>query len=130
MLPKRFLIVQRRGNTIKPKYLRDPTIPQQVLALFRNNINKKYKMLKKVIKTLELGNPDYKIIRGVSEILERSSTFDMDTELNVEDVRAYLFEHGPVIEELKREHILADAAKYFKSSVEEVENAMFADLPK
>ena len=130
MLPKRLLVVDRERGHIKPKYLSNTTLSEQVLGIFNDHLNRKYKALNQAIKILEHGNSKYKIIRGLSEIIERNSTFKLNTELNPQDVRTFLFEHGFVINEEERKSVLLEASDYFDTSVEDIENAIFADLPK
>lgn len=130
MLPKQFLVVTRRKGSIKPIYLSNTNLSKQVLGIFKAHLNKKNKILKQSIKALERGNSQYKIIRGLSELVERNSTFTINTDLDPQEVRSFLFQHGFVIEPRKRDEVLLEASDVFNTSAKEIENAFFADLPK
>lgn len=130
MLPKNLLLVKRRKGQINPKYLNDATIAKKVLNTFNEALGKKYKDLKKELKTLETGRNDYKKIRALSKILERNCVFTSPTNLESSSVRSYLFEHGFVVNNKEREKILNKASEHFEVSKKEIERTMFGDLPQ
>lgn len=132
MLPKDLLVVSRRKGKIRPNYLDidDRELVEEIIRVFKDSKNQPYKLLKAKIKELEKGRNDYKIIRGLSELVTRKCEFTQGSSLNSENVRTFLFEKGFVLNEDQRMRVLREAAEHFETTVEEVENAMFADLPR
>jgi hypothetical protein len=129
MLPKKHLVVVRRRGSIKPKYLTTVGIAKKVIDIYENGKDKKYREIKEKIKAFEKGNPNYKIIRGLAELMDRKCEFIPGTDLNSQEVRSFLYQRGVVLTKDKRKRILKATADYFKTTPEEIENAMFGDLP-
>ncbi|TXT53912.1 MAG: hypothetical protein BAJALOKI2v1_840020 [Promethearchaeota archaeon] len=132
MFPKDLLVVSRRKGKIQPNYLDvdDRELAEEVIRVFKNSKNQPYKLLKTMIKELEKGRNDYKIVRALAELVNRKCEFIQGSNLNSKQVRTFLFEKGFVLNEDQRMRVLREAAKHFETTVEEVENAMFADLPR
>jgi uncharacterized protein len=132
MLPKDLLVVKRRQGRIQPSYLNldDRELAEKVIWLFEKSVGQTSKVLKGKIKGLERGRKDYKVIRGLAEIITRKCEFIQGTDLNSKKIRTFLFEKGFVLNEDQRMKALRDAAVNFETSIDEIENAMFADLPR
>ena len=130
MLAKSLLTVEFRGGSIKPKYLYDCGQAEQIISIFRESKGKKLKKLKREIVRLERGRTDYKLIRALVELIQRRCEFAQSTDLDALEIRRALFEKGFVVDEEKRDIIMGAIAKNYGVSKEDIENAMFADLPK
>lgn len=130
MLAKNLLLVEFRGSNVKPKYLHDIDQAEQIISIFKENNGKKYKELKKEIAKLERGRTDYKVFRALADLIQRTCEFAPSTDLDVLEIRRSLFEKGFVVDEEKRDLIIKSIARDFGVSKEDIENAMFADLPK
>jgi len=126
MLPRELLVVQRQKNNIMPKYLQDIELAEEIIFLFNENKGKKYKELQKKLEELE--GDKYKLVRGLSTLLERQCEFKPSSELNANEIRNFLFERGFVITEEERNKVLEQAAINFNVSQEAIEGAMFSDL--
>ncbi len=130
MLAKNLLLVNFRGGNVKPKYLHDVNQAEQISSIFNECIDKKFKELKKELMKLELGKTNFKVIRGLAELIQRMCEFAPSTDLDVLKIRRALFEKGFVVDEEKRDFIIRTIAGEFGVSKNDIENAMFADLPK
>ncbi|MBA7635583.1 hypothetical protein ES703_43187 [subsurface metagenome] len=130
MLAKNLLLVEFRGSNVKPKYLHNIDQAEQIISIFKENNGKKYKELKKEIAKLERGRMDYKVFRALTDLIQRTCEFAPNTDLDVLEIRRSLFEKGFVVDEEKRDSIIKSIARDFGVSKEDIENAMFADLPK
>jgi len=130
MLAKNLLSVKFRGGNVNPKYLYDYAQAENLISIFKENKGKKLKELKREIAKLERGRTDYKIIRALSELIQRSCKFAPSTDLDIPEIRRALFEKGFVVNEEKRDRIIGTIAKNYGVSKNDIENAMFADLPK
>ncbi len=130
MLAKTLLSVEFRGGSVKPKYLYDCDQAKNLISIFKENIGKKYKELKREISKLESGRTDYKVVRAMAELIQRTCKFAPSTDLDILEIRRDLYEKGFVVDEEKRDTIFRTVAADFGVSKEDIENAMFADLPK
>jgi len=77
---------------------------------------------------------DYRIIRGLANVLMGRCIFGHDPPVNPVDLRAALFNQGPVtvksdlLTVTTRPQVVAETAAKFGLSTEQVEHALFADL--
>ncbi|MHA1148496.1 MAG: DUF790 family protein [Promethearchaeota archaeon] len=130
MLPKSLLLVDFRGDSIKPRYLKNMNQAKQIISIFKEYVGKKYKELKKELMILESGQIDFKVLRGLAELVKRRCIFTPCTELDILKLRRELFEKGFIKDKTERDIIIKSIAREFGVSSDDIENAMFADLPK
>lgn len=130
MLAKDLLLVEFRGGSVKPRYLNNIDLAEQIISVFRKSVGKKSKDLKKELLKLEEGRTDFKVVRGLAELVQRKCIFAPYTALDIMKLRRSLFEKGFVKNEEERVLIITNIAKEFGVSNDDVENAIFADLPK
>jgi len=126
MLPRDLLVVRKRKGTIKPCYLSDTTLVEELIKIFTQYQGQKYKKL--LEKREELEGDNFKVIRGLSTLLERRCSFVASSDLPGKEVRLFLFEHGFVTTLEERDKLLDEASQYFHASKQKVEEAMFSDL--
>jgi predicted nuclease of restriction endonuclease-like RecB superfamily len=126
MLPKELLVVRKRKGSIIPMYLSDTHIAQELIDLFVQNKGQKYKKIME--KREELEEYNFKVVRGLSNLLERRCLFSGDSTLLGKEVRYFLFENGFVNTIGEREERLKEASCHFHISKSEVEEAMFSDM--
>jgi hypothetical protein len=129
VLPKGYLEVRRYRGKIFPKFLmrEDIEIAELVLSVYNRNKGRKLKFVKKELKEME-NSENYKKLRGLSKIIEKSIIFKSSTSLSPPQIRKFLFSRGVVIRGDERRKIIEAAAEKFGSSVEDIENSIFADL--
>ena len=75
---------------------------------------------------------NFKRVRGFVRVLEnhciqKSCAFDVDSDIDPRKVRMLLFEHGFVTSKKERDRVLEYAARYFNTTPDVVERAMYAD---
>lgn len=126
MLPRELLVVWKRKGCIRPRYLDDVEPAEELIQIFQKYQGKKYKELLARLGDLEGDN--FKMVRGLSTLLERRVTFMPSSELSGREVRSFLFEHGFVKTMEEREKLLERAAQQFLTSKQQIEEAIFSDL--
>ena len=126
MLPRDLLVVRKRKGTIKPCYLSDTTLVEELIQIFTQYQGQKYKKL--LEKREELEGDNFKVVRGLSILLERRCSFVASSDLPGKEVRSFLFEHGFVTTLEERDKLLDESSQYFHASKQKVEEAMFSDL--
>ena len=127
MLPHDLLIAFKRKGKIKPRYLKDTLIAEELIEIFKEYEGRKYKELQEKLEEFE-EIYNYKVVRGLSTLLERRCEFESSSSLDGKEIRKYLFERGFVLQEEEKRRVLAEAGKHFNASPEEIEEAMFSDL--
>jgi len=130
LLPKELLDVRRYRGKVFPKFAgkKDFELAERVIRIFKAGSGKKYGVLKKALKSIEDAK-NFKKVRGFSKILE-DRFLERRSKIDVEPlkVREFLFERGYVTSRSERERVIGYAARYFKTDVEKIERAIYADL--
>jgi len=126
MLPRELLVVRKRKDSIRPRYLSDTDLAEELIHIFAQYQGEKYKKL--LQKREEMEGADFKVVRGLSTLLERRCSFVSSSDLSGKDVRSFLFEHGFVTTLEERDKLLEEASQFFHVSKSKVEKAMFSDL--
>ncbi|MEM1797897.1 MAG: DUF790 family protein [Candidatus Jordarchaeales archaeon] len=135
MLPSELLVVKVQGNRILPRFARlsreNIELASEIIDIFRSSVGKKREEIVDIIEEFEQG-VNYRFIRGLRVLLERRSTFEVKSRLNPADVRKAVFEEasklgGLVTSTEERKRILERVASKFSASIEEVEEALWAD---
>ena len=67
-------------------------------------------------------------MRGLDTILMRTCEFDNVFSIDPMQIRSFLFQHGFVLDDQRREAILNDAAVQFQTTPQQIETLMFGDL--
>ena len=131
MLPRDLLVVFKRRGKIKPKYLNDNDFHtvQELIEIFREHKGRKYRELQQRLEEIEdLYGCDYKVIRGLSTLLERVCEFESSSSLSGWEIRRFLFDRGFVLNDVDRKRVMTLAGRYFNATPQEIEEAMFSDL--
>ncbi len=133
MLPKELLDVRRVKGKIMPKFAAedDYELAERILALFRAGVGKKYGAVAAKLKELENAR-NFRKVRGFARVLEnycveKACIFGVDSELEPYHVRMLLFEKGFVTSKKERDRVIEYAARYFRTTPETIERAMYAD---
>jgi predicted nuclease of restriction endonuclease-like RecB superfamily len=69
----------------------------------------------------------FKLVRGLSKLLDRRSTFEQESPAEPTHVRAAAFDRGYVTSRAERETVLTDIAEEFDISIDEAEASLWAD---
>ncbi|MEM3185505.1 MAG: DUF790 family protein [Conexivisphaerales archaeon] len=132
MLPSELLRVRFRRGEIRPAYLDHGDeyikLAGNIIAIFSESIGKKKLHLNKRLQELEEELFDYKLVRGLSILLERRSVFKINANLQPEIARAAVFQEASKLGFNRREEAIAIAAKTLNAEPEEVERSLFADI--
>ncbi|RLI74257.1 translation initiation factor IF-2, partial [Archaeoglobales archaeon] len=133
MLPKELLEVRKSKGKIFPKFAgnNDYTLAEKIIKIFRRGKGRKYGEVLAAIKTLENAK-NYRKVRAFSRVMERfciekACIFDVSSAIEPQKVRMFLFERGYVTSKKERQRIIEYAARFFNTTPEEIERAMYAD---
>ncbi len=126
MLPSDLLRVRFRRDKVYPIFLTEKELAEEIIKIFRKNVGKKLKDLKREVEELE--EIDYKLVRGLFTILLRRCTLKTHSKIEPRILRRKIFEKGFVVNEKERINILKKVAEEFGVSVKDVEESFFADL--
>ncbi len=126
MLPSELLRVKLVKDRVYPVFLRDKELAEELIRIFKRNVGKKLKELKREIEEYE--EIDYKLVRGLSTLLLRRCTLETNAKIEPRILRRRLFEKGFVINEKEREKIIKEVAEEFKIPQKDVEESFLADL--
>ena len=133
MLPKELLEVRKAKGRIFPKFAdeRDYELANEIIRIFKGGLGKKYGNVMKLVREIENAK-NFKKVRGFVRVLEnhcveKSCAFSIDSEIEPKRVRMLLFEHGFVTSKRERDRVLEYAARYFNTTPEVIEKAMYAD---
>ncbi|RLI78472.1 translation initiation factor IF-2 [Archaeoglobales archaeon] len=133
MLPKELLEVRRFKGKVFPKFAsdKDHALAEKIIKIFRKGKGRKYGEVLAAIKTLENAK-NYRKVRAFSRVVERfcvekACIFDISSPIEPQKVRMFLFERGYVTSKRERQRIVEYAAKFFNTTPEEIEKAMYAD---
>ena len=136
MLPIDLLRVRTRKGQIAPVYAdtneENLELATQLVKLFKSNIGKKKGYLLGKVSHYETSGFDYKLVRGLSVILQRLSTFQVETSVNPFLARKLIYEEasrkGIVDTEEKRRAIFQTVAEKLAVTNDELERSFQADL--
>jgi len=136
LLPSNLLRVWRRKGTIQPRYAKLSTenlqVANKLIDAYKHGTGKKKSTLKKVADTLEDEGYDYRLIRGLSLLLDRRSVFECASQADPEALRQKIFQAtgktGPATTLERRKTIIEKVAAQLEISSEELEDALYADL--
>jgi predicted nuclease of restriction endonuclease-like RecB superfamily len=110
------------------------TIANELAALFRKHIGRSRGELYEALRDYEGDSLDYPVIRGLAAVLETRCVFGNAPPTKPADMRAALFQRGPVTTRhdlfvhATREQALAEVASQHGLTIAQVETALFADL--
>ncbi len=131
MLTSDLLVTRRYKGKIEPVYAEinedNLQIAEAVIAAFKRNVGKTYGELIDETKSLE--DVNYRLIRGLVQLLERRCVIEEDSIVEPAIARKTVFEacNGLVIGTEEREKTIMQAAKKLSILPEELENALWAD---
>jgi len=136
LLPSNLLRVWRRKGTIQPRYAKPSTenllVANKLIDAYRHGVGKKKSALKKVTDALEDEGYDYRLIRGLSLLLDRRSVFKCTSQADPEALRKKIFQAtgktGPTTTLEQRRAIIEKVAVQLEISTGKLEDAMYADL--
>jgi hypothetical protein len=105
-----------------------------LVKLYQKQVGRSRGQLLEVLHDYEGDSLEYPVIRGLAAVLEGRCTFGHNPPLNPTQLRAALFQHGPVtrqpdlFNQTIREQVVSAVANQVGLSAQEVETTLFADL--
>jgi predicted nuclease of restriction endonuclease-like RecB superfamily len=130
--------LKKRGKKIEPLAL--PTdyhylgIANELIQLVKACAGQSRGELADALRVYEGDSLDYRIIRGLANVLESRCVFGNDLPVQPVELRTALFKLGPVmikndlLTATTRTQVVAEAAAHFNITTEQVEQTLFADL--
>ncbi len=130
--------LQVRGDQVSTRSL--PTnyhylqMAGALTALFQQHLGRTRGTLQAALRDYEGDSLDYPVIRGLASVLESRCTFGNEPPIKPADLRAVLFQRGPVtakqdlFNQTTRVQALAETAAGYGLTPEQAETALFADL--
>ena len=131
MLTSELLVTRIRKGTIEPVYAsidaENLEIADSIISAFQGHVGKTYGELIEELESLEEIN--YRLIRGLVQILERRCVIDKDSVIDPIAARSAVFEEckGLVTDEDERKEALERAAEKLSIKSDDLEKALWAD---
>ncbi len=118
------------GGKIYPKFMKleghDVELAQAVIDTYSSMVGMRKGMLDEALSELEVGR-DYKLVRGLSAMLDRRCQFSSTAKLDPVKTRAMVFAMASG-RYLERDKVLAEAAQRLGVTVQDVEESLWSDL--
>ncbi|QCW02141.1 DUF790 family protein [Natrinema pallidum] len=140
MLTKDLLRVSRAGGGYQPQFADRSHRPlaARVIGTYQGHVGEPRAALESALTDLERGTPggsgdaaDFKLVRGLSALLEREATFETDAAIEPDRARRAAFEAAEavgVVTEDERTAALIRASDSLAISADDLETALYADL--
>jgi predicted nuclease of restriction endonuclease-like RecB superfamily len=136
LLSSEFLVVSKRNDIIKPKFVEfngdNLALASNLIDVYKTNVGERKKTLKEAAASLEFEGYDYRLVRGLSFLLDARSKFKSNDSVSSESLRRQIFhivaEQGiPTLED-ERTQIITSAASQLNLPIETIEENLYADL--
>lgn len=136
MLAAELLKTMVRGDTITPAFVEPDddslALAEDIIRAFADHTGKKLGELRSILDEMEDQGFDYRLVRGLVELLERRCDLNIESPISPAIVRREVFklsaDNHPVISEAERRSVIRQAAEKLDITPEAVEASMFADL--
>ncbi|WP_339103478.1 DUF790 family protein [Haloterrigena salinisoli] len=133
MLTKDLLRVSRAGGGYHLQFADREHRPlaARVIGTYQGHVGESRAELEAALTELEADAEDFKLVRGLSALLERDATFETDAEIDPERARRAAFEAAEavgVVSEDERATALVRAGESLGVSADDVAGALYADL--
>ena len=130
--------LKKRGNEIEPLWLATDynylQIAAELIQIVKAHVGLSRGELEVALRQYEGDSLDYRIIRGLAQVLINRCIFSSDTQINPVTLRTSLFDKGPVSQKMDllsintREQAIAEVAAQFGVTSAVIEQTLFADL--
>ncbi len=124
--------LKKRGDTITPlalsadyHYLK---IAGDLIQIVKAHVGFSQGELANSLKDYEADSLDYRIIRGLANVLISRCVWSHELLVDPIDLRHSLFSKGPIYKQSQRSELIANTAAEFQLTNEQVEQALFSDL--
>lgn len=132
MLPTEHMRVYRRKGVIRPVFLGDDvSLSKTLIATYRDHVGEKRGTLSEALSDCEQLGYDYRLVRGLSSVLEARCVFASDAAVPPLNARVMVFREAAgrvVATERERVAVLAAVAKRLGVTVQELDTSLYGDL--
>lgn len=134
MLPAELLVAKTFRGQIRPVYVRPAPelleLAESLIEIYRRGTGKKRHQIYSELKDLEYGPFNFRLIRGLAALLDRRSTFAVDSPIDPYQLRRAAFSRsqGFVLSEGEKGRIIGEISEELKICPEEVEKYLWSDL--
>lgn len=126
MFSRDLLVTRKRRPYITPVYIHpeETGLAEKIIAIYQKGKSKGTIDEETVL--LET-HSTFKVVRGLSELLRRRTTFEAEYSIDPQALRSFLYKNGFVTTEEERNNLLVMASHEFGVPVEEIESSFWAD---
>ncbi|MCP8319194.1 MAG: DUF790 family protein [Candidatus Methylarchaceae archaeon HK01B] len=135
MLPSNLLRSRISHGRIYPIYVSldvdNLSLVERMIELFSKSLGKRKGELRERLKEFEDEGFDYRLVRGLSKILERRCLFEVDTFINPGEARLLLFEEASEAKAVsmeERERVIQSVATKLDIQEDILEKALYSDV--
>jgi predicted nuclease of restriction endonuclease-like RecB superfamily len=135
MLPLNLLRVRTRKGQIIPVYAdvnaENLEFARELVSLFTGHVHRRKGNLLEKVAAYEGGMHDYRLVRGLSHVLQRQCEFHVEAPLDPMRVRKRVFAEASrrnVTTDRKRAEVLASVADQLNVTADQLETSLHADL--
>jgi predicted nuclease of restriction endonuclease-like RecB superfamily len=135
MLPSNLLRAKISRGRIRPIYasvdLDTRALAERITGEFRDGTGKRKGELLEKLKEVENEGYDFKLVRGLSTLLERRCTFQVESALNPKETRTAVFleaSSGRASSLAERNRVIETISNQLGTSPEALEKTLFSDL--
>jgi len=136
MLPFNLLIARSRAGKIRPVYVpidsRHLSLVSELIEAFQEHIGRRKGELFEALEKFEGLGYDYRLIRGLSILLERRCTFKAESQIDPRGARRMIFaeasRHPLAATEEVRRTVLSNVASALSISLQQLEASLWSDL--
>ncbi len=132
MLPTEHIRAYRRKGVIRPIFLGDDvSLSKTLTATYRDHVNMRRGALSEALSDCEQLGYNYRLVRGLSSVLETRCVFASDAAVPPLKARVMVFREAAgrvVTTERERVAVLATVSKRLGVTVQELDSSLYGDL--
>lgn len=135
MLPSNLLIARIRAGKIRPVYVpvdnRHVRLASELIEAFQEHLGRRKGELFEALERFEGLDYDYRLIRGLSTLLERRCTFEAKSQIDPKEARRMVFAEAnkyPLITEEMKKALLSRVASTLNIALQQLEASLWSDL--
>ncbi len=137
MLTRNLLLVKRSGDKIVPRFIeasgKHRELAEVLIATYTNSLGQRKRDIQSTIRQMEEETAmDFRIVRGLSSILETRCEFVQVSNMDPVAVRKLVFKaaahEGTPRDDESRTRVIASVAQEIHVLPEQIESALYADL--
>ena len=135
MLQSNLLRSKISGSRVKPIYaaLDEDTLnlADRIVEAFRTHIDKRKRNLTDILKGFEDDDFDYRLVRGLSTLLERRCNFKVDSVIDPSDARKIVFEEASRTQAVtieSRNRVIQVVGDRLDISSDDLERSLYSDV--